>query len=285
MSGCIGDVAAQHLAMITPIHEIQVAADIAERLIHSLDIQIRCLPDLCQQRILNSRRQLRIAMYFVFPANFIGHIAYRQRHQLSITIFHQHGRAFDLDQRTVLMANETALQRQIALLFDFLQKVFYVFGRIYSDMIQRQRCSALQHITEAFAKPDIGLQDFAGIGIANSDRFRRLFHYRPIPRFAIRQRLFHLLANRNIARNPQNANQFPGSIPHRRFDRFHQHPFAAIRKHNPFLIYTGPAREHRLAVMLPERIRQFFIDKIIIGLANNFFFPGAKKPFKRRIAG
>ena len=97
--------------------------------------------------------------------------------------------------------------------------------------------------------------------------------------------IIHLLANRNIARNPQNANQFPGSIPHRRFDRFHQHPFAAIRKHNPFLIYTGPAREHRLAVMLPERIRQFFIDKIIIGLANNFFFPGAKKPFKRRIAG
>ncbi len=183
------------------------------------------------------------------------------------------------------MANKTALQRQIALLFDFLQKDFYVFGRINGDMIQRQGSSALQHITETFVETNICLQNFASIGIANSNRLRRLFHYRPIPRFAIRQCLFHLLAKRDIACNPQNTNQFPGSIPHRRFDCFHQHPFATICKYNPFLIDTGPARAHCLTVMLTEGIRQFFIDKIIIGPANNFFFPGAEKPFKGRIAG
>ena len=121
VSGRIQQVAAQQRAFITPVHEIQVAADIALRLIKRRHRQMFGRRGHFQQLTLYPAGQFDVVPQFFFPADHFGNIAEKLNQQTAPAVAHYRRRPLDRHFRPVTMTHHTPLDGQITAFHGTLQ--------------------------------------------------------------------------------------------------------------------------------------------------------------------
>ena len=101
----------------------------------------------------------------------------------------------------------------------------------------------------------------------------------------VTERVFGLFAGRDVAGDPEDADDLAVVIPERGLRGLQQSLAAVVGKGDPFLVAQGPVGVHCRLVVLAEEIRQFAIDEVVVGLTDDLFFRRAEKPFEHLVAG
>ena len=128
MSGHVDQEAAQQHAVVTPIQEIQVAADVAERLVNCLQLDVIRSRRQRKQSVLHPRRQRRFAQRLPFTPHSVRYVAERQQHRQPILVADQRCRDFDIHQPTALVFGGLALRRHEATGLYLIQQLLNIFG-------------------------------------------------------------------------------------------------------------------------------------------------------------